>query len=394
MTARSGFFGLVVVLVLAQSCTNDFDKFEITSGGAATSSGGKPSFAGTASNVAGTARGGTPSLGGSPSLGGTLSGGGKTALAGNTSASGASADGGASAGVGAGGLSGAAGEPAVPCGGPCTLDHATAECVEDACAIAQCQGGWGDCNVDVADGCEHAVDLDPENCGACQRACAATNVAAVQCQLGGCSSSCAPGFANCTQKKTPDDGCETPVTSDAANCGGCNNKCPVGFVCHNGQCGCDFKNDCGNGNGVECVDDVCRCDLVACRPGERCRDAQGSKACSCNGSLVGCLANELCCSAGGCTDVQSNSANCGACGRACSAGFICVAGACQCDSAEDCGGEAPSIGAGGITGAGGLGAAGDTGAPVANVACVAGMCVCNGDACLEGQRCLPNGTCG
>jgi hypothetical protein len=348
--AKRGLFGLAVGLVLAQSCTNDFDKFDVAPGGMSSSSAGKTSLAGT-SNLAGSTHGGATTLGGATARGGTTAVGGTTVLG----------NGGASGGVppegdaGMAGLSGAAGAP---------------------------------------DGCELPVSHDTANCGACQRACSATNVAALDCQSGACSSSCLPGFANCTQTKTPDDGCETPVTTDSANCGGCDNKCPVGFVCKAGQCGCDFKNDCGNGNGVECVDALCQCSSTACRPGERCRDAQGSKTCSCNGGVAGCLANEVCCSAGGCTDVESNPASCGACGRACSVGFICVAGACQCDGVEDCGGEAISIGIGGVNGAGGNAEAGGTGEPPANVACVAGACVCNGNTCVEGQRCLPNGTCG
>jgi hypothetical protein len=375
--AKRGFFGLAVVLVIAQSCTNDFDKFEVTTGGAATSSGGKVPLSGATSSLAGNNRGGSTALGGTTAVGGEMS------ASGAATSGGAPAEGGA--GGGAAGLSGAAGAPDVPCAGPCVLDHATAECVEDACAVAACENAWGDCNLSAADGCEHSVAADTANCGACERACDVTNIAAVQCTSGACSSSCMPGFANCTQTETPDDGCETPVTSDAANCGGCDNTCPTGFICSNGQCDCDSKNDCGNGSGVECVDALCQCSLAACRPGERCRDAQGSKACSCNGGVDGCLANEFCCAVGGCTDVQSNAASCGACGRACSPGFVCAAGACQCDSVEDCG-DATPVGVGG--------AAGDTGLPPADIACVVGMCVCSGTTCAEGERCLPDGTCG
>jgi hypothetical protein len=384
MMAKRGLIGLAVALVIAQSCTNDFDKFEVTAGGAATSSGGKIPIAGSSTNIAGSNRAGTTSLGGNAATGGETSVNGGAPSAGAASG-GAPVEGGA----GAAGMTGAGGAPDVPCGGLCTLDHATAECVADSCAIAECEDAWDDCNVSASDGCEHAVALDTANCGACERACATTNIAAIECTSGACSSSCRPGFANCTQTKTPDDGCETPVTSDAANCGGCDNACPAGFVCSNGQCDCNSRNDCGNGNGVQCVDDLCQCDLAACRPGERCRDAAaGAKACSCNGSTEGCLPSELCCATGGCTDVQSNAANCGACGRACSAGFTCAAGACQCDSVEDCGGELTPVGVGGA------GAAGETSVPPANIDCVAGMCVCDGNTCVEGQRCLPNGTCG
>lgn len=391
MIAKRGLLGLIFALGLAQSCRNDFDKFELPEATAGTSSGGELSLGGT------TAKGGSssPRGGSSPNLAGT-------ATAGRIGEGGVTDPGaaGAAGPAGAGGLGGVAGAEPEPCGGPCTLDNSTAECVEDACAIASCDQDFGDCNTSAADGCEHPLQADLENCGECARDCDTANVAALECSSGACSSSCAPGFANCAQAESPDDGCETPVLTDAANCGGCDNACPSGFVCKTGQCACDFKNDCGNGNGVECVSDVCSCDQTSCRPGERCRDAQGSKVCSCNDSAeAGCSATEFCC-ASGCTDVASNAANCGACGRLCSTGFICASGACQCDSAEDCGGEPVAGGEAGAPGAAGAatGGASDSGLGGATaalpIACVAGICVCNGTSCASGQRCLADGTCG
>jgi hypothetical protein len=237
------------------------------------------------------------------------------------------------------------------------------------------------------------VSSDLAHCGACDRACSSDGVASLSCEGGACSSSCERGFANCVQDADPDDGCETAVSSDAAHCGGCGNKCPTGFVCVDGQCSCDFKNDCGNGNGVECSNHLCQCNLTACRPGERCRDSGGTKACSCNGATgPGCAANEFCCGVGGCTDVLSNAANCGACGRACTPGFACAAGTCQCDSAVDCGGQdVPEAGTGGAASEGSGGAAD---APAPSIVCAAGLCVCQGNTCAEGQRCLPDGHCG
>jgi hypothetical protein len=400
VTAQRGLLGLVFVLGLAQSCSNDFDQFELTAASAGSSSGGQLSLggatakAGTTSSRAGT----TTNLAGTTTAAGGMGEGGmaEPAAAGTPGAAGA-AD--TSGGAGLGGIAGAGPEPE-PCGGPCTLDHATAQCVEDACAIDSCDQDFGDCNTSAADGCELPLQADLENCGECGRACAATHVAALECTSGTCSSSCAAGFANCARGELPDDGCETPVLTDVENCGGCDNACPDSFACKAGLCACDFKNDCGNGNGVACVNDVCVCNEMACRPGERCRDAQGSKVCSCNGSAeAGCSANELCC-ASGCTDVTSNPESCGACGRLCSTGFICASGTCQCDSAEDCGADttlggeagAPSVGgaaAGGASDSGGAGAA-----AALPIACVVGVCVCNGNTCAGGQRCLADGTCG
>lgn len=370
----------------AQSCTNDFDKFEVEEPAASgSSSGGSLSLAGTSAGTMSNVAGRRPGIAGNPS---------GTGAAGERAAGGAAPSDGGAAGGGAGGGAGAAGaEPDPPCGGVCSLEHALSECVDDQCAIDECEPSWGDCNLAPSDGCERPLGADLASCGACDRACSVANVAALECRDGACASSCAPGFANCSQVEMPDDGCETPVVADADNCGGCDNQCPAGFICAGGHCACDSKNDCGNGNGVECVGQACRCDLTLCRPGERCRDVQGDKLCSCNDGAAACLDNEICCGAGGCTDVLSNASSCGACGQACSPGFVCAGGACECDSAQDCG--ETSEPAEGAAGAGGAMAGGEGGAGgAAPIACVAGSCVCHGAACAAGQRCLPNGSCG
>ena len=347
MSTTRSLLGMLLAFGIAQSCTNDFDKFELgDAAGAASSTGGKLAIGGSAPGSAGKM---TNQAGTTLSLAGTTGAGGSTG--GNVNGSAGAVD-----TAGATGLAGAAGAPGQVC--------------------------------------ELPVTTDVSNCGDCGRACATEHVAGIECTAGVCSSSCEAGFANCRRAEPVDDGCETPVTSDPANCGGCGNHCPSNFVCKNAQCGCDFKNDCGNGGGVGCVNNLCTCDLSTCRPGERCRDAQGSKVCSCSGSAgASCLANEFCCESAGCTDVLANASNCGACGRVCTRGFICATGACQCDSVEDCGGDPlATSGAGGAASEGGAKA--DGGATSANVACVAGLCVCNGSTCAEGQRCLASGSCG
>ena len=397
MSARRGFVAALLALGVAQSCTNDFDKFEVTDGSAGSSSGGELALGGTTAKAGSTNRAGAP-----PNLAGTTNSGGM--------ADGGMSQGGAGRGdagmPGMAGMVGMAGAEPDPCGGPCVLDHATAMCVQDACALDECDASWGDCNDSAPDGCEHSILADTVHCGECDRACSTSNVAAIECSDSSCSSSCVAGFANCLQGEAPDDGCETPVLTDAANCGGCDNACPGGFVCQGGQCACNGRNDCGNGSGVECVSGECECDQVACRPGERCRDAQGgANVCSCNGSTdPGCGPTESCCAVSGCTDVTSDPANCGACDRLCTTGFSCAAGACQCDSPQDCGAEpdagtgdagASSTGAGGAADAGAASVPGSGGAPPSSaIACTLGLCVCSGTTCAEGQRCQADGSCG
>lgn len=78
------------------------------------------------------------------------------------------------------------------------------------------------------------------NCGVCGHDCTTLpNVtpASVTCVGGMCSipaGGCQTNFAHCTQN--PDDGCETNVTKDNANCGGCGSACLIGQLCGASKC--------------------------------------------------------------------------------------------------------------------------------------------------------------
>src|SRR5262245_20417844 len=58
--------------------------------------------------------------------------------------------------------------------------------------------------------------------------------------------------------------------------------------------------------------------------------AGGSGGSSSAGGSGGCAAGEVDCG-GGCTDLETDPANCGACGVACGPGNGCTAGACGCE---------------------------------------------------------------
>ena len=109
------------------------------------------------------------------------------------------------------------------CGKVCTGQHASVSCVAGQCALnGKCNPGWGDCDMNPANGCEANLHVDPNNCTACGMKCAIPN--AVQACADGCyEASCSFGFDDCNMD--PKDGCETSVLSDAANCGACGKSC-------------------------------------------------------------------------------------------------------------------------------------------------------------------------
>jgi hypothetical protein len=386
-TAAAAF----AALGLALSCTDDFNQFFIERGSAGAPDGATDG----AINSGGASSGGAAGTGGTGGTSGSMTGGGGGTGATDSGAAGSpdAATGGAGGSPEAGGAGGCtAGEkdcngecvvisdPAYGCASAdcaaCEFPNATPSCVAGACAIGACEPGWGACNPDLDDGCEQPTDAVLEHCGECNRTCATTNIASVECSGGRCASSCAVGWGNCAEPATgADDGCETDVTNDDRHCGGCGNDCVAqgdssGFSCFASLCTCTAGNQCSSGGNVQCnASGLCVCSGTACRPGETCRQSGPDQACRCNDG-PSCAANEVCChTPAGCRDLVTAADSCGACGRACPTGFTCAGGECQCDEAADCNAGSPGT-------------------------CNVGRCTCGTASCATGQRCLPDGSCG
>jgi hypothetical protein len=140
-----------------------------------------------------------------------------------------------------------------------------------------------------------------------------------------------PKCASCSSGKTAcATGC-SDVSSDANNCGACDNACNPSATCSAGKCvdtaaSCTALNADTSTNfslcGAACQDlknDDANCGKCgnACPSGQLCV----SSACT------SCAAPSKMCGTT-CTDVTSDSNNCGACGTACPTGQSCNAGKC------------------------------------------------------------------
>jgi hypothetical protein len=213
---------------------------------------------------------------------------------------------------------GACTHPNAPTGTTCGLPNASASCTAGTCGIDGCNAGFGDCDVDPANGCEHNVLSDESNCGQCGAACFVSNGVAA-CANGLCTDDviqCFDQFEDCDLDGT--NGCETDVLADESNCGQCGAACFVS----NGVAAC--------ADGT-CTDDVLQCfgDFGDC-------DLDGTNGCE--------------------TDLLVDESNCGQCGAACFAQngvnscegglctddiILCFAGYGDCDLNPVNGCEAP-----------------------------------------------------
>ncbi len=99
-----------------------------------------------------------------------------------------------------------------------------------------CASGTADCNGNAADACETTLTDDPNNCGGCGVVCSATGTTARACVDGVCKPTCAANFANCSTPAKPakDDGCEADLRA-TTSCGACGHDC-LGGACSGEQC--------------------------------------------------------------------------------------------------------------------------------------------------------------
>jgi hypothetical protein len=146
------------------------------------------------------------------------------------------------------------GQGCVHTGCPFLPNVASAGCGA-GCTIGTCAPGWADCNGDVEDGCETDIADSTSHCGGCAIVCPSVGNGAGACVAGSCKvTACAAGHADCDGKGA--NGCETDLSGDVANCGGCGNACKLKFADHVG---------CGQGacTVVSCAKAHMDCDGIA-----------------------------------------------------------------------------------------------------------------------------------
>lgn len=98
------------------------------------------------------------------------------------------------------------------CGVSCARPNAVTACEAGVCVLRACQGAFANCDDDPANGCEAATHNDPENCGACGRACPAAGVldrVRRSCANGVCQRRCQDGWYDCNGDASD---CEIGVT--------------------------------------------------------------------------------------------------------------------------------------------------------------------------------------
>lgn len=224
------------------------------------------------------------------------------------------------------------------CDTSCQIAHAVPKCDSSACAIDTCAAGWGDCNQDLADGCETYVQGDStDHCGACDTPCLPVGNSTPVCAAGVCGFACKSGYDDCDQVAS--NGCETDIFKNLASCGACGNECSAANgqpSCNGGNCSivCDASYDDCNSDVADGCEAPLQTDVAHCGNCQTaCVAPDGADATCVSGQCgFACIAGHGDCDLdplNGCeTDLLGNAAHCGQCGHVCDTG-ACSNGYCE-----------------------------------------------------------------
>jgi hypothetical protein len=223
------------------------------------------------------------------------------------------------------------------CATACNATNGTASCTAGLCGIT-CNSGYGDCDGSANNGCEINLNSDPTHCGTCVVACNANN-GAPSCSAGLCGITCYPDFADCDGSLI--DGCEVNLASDPAHCGACINACNSNNgapSCAGGACGITCNAgfaDCFNGLADGCETNL-QTDPANCSAcGAACDATNGAPFCDTGACGITCNVGYGNCDgqAAGCeTNLTNDPNNCNGCGAVCptpaNATPACTGGTC------------------------------------------------------------------
>jgi len=131
-------------------------------------------------------------------------------------------------------------ETDVDCGGSCPSKCATGrscaanpDCLSGNCAGGVCAAAACSAPNALCGGLCVNLNASVGNCGACGTVCGGANGTA-QCINGRCSMACLAGWGDCDMNAA--NGCETNIRTNPNNCGACGQKCAAGQACVNGVC--------------------------------------------------------------------------------------------------------------------------------------------------------------
>jgi hypothetical protein len=250
-------------------------------------------------------------------------------------------------------------------------------------AAERCNGFDDNCNNQTDEGFD--LDTDPDNCGACRRACDMANTSATECVAGECQIiSCNANFEDCDGVAA--SGCEENLNGPTL-CGTCGPYAGVpGTAC--GTCG-SGQWACNGVGAVACGGDLGAAALNACGGCGTLPGAVGDPCGTCGSGALACAGATLACTG----DLGAAARNaCGGCGALAApvgtpCGAVCGSGAWTCDGEE----TVICVG-GGLNACGGCGAL--AGVPDAACgACGFGTWTCESDGsitCVDADVCDPD----
>ena len=272
-----------------------------------------------------------------------------------------------------------------------TTTHACAECMSDQdCALGRvCASGQCAVGCDATHGCPAGQGCctgactptnTVQNCGTCGTTCDTTHSLGAACNGSSCTyTGCASGYGDCNLAAPDSNGCETNL--GAANEKLCGAACvPVSSCCANGDCTsppapatCYGKGTC-SGPGGTCSY-AQNLGSVVCNASTCCNDVNGTCNANCTLNCSGGFAHCSGDPSQGCeTNVGTNTADCGSCGRSCSGanvlGLSCNGGACNSTCQP------------------GWGNCSQPAAPSADDGCESNLTTCAGTACCTSGACV------